>query len=202
MNKKFLAAVMIGVALATGTPAVSAAVVKPVGEKTFLYVNRREVRLTEDVSAVDLRNGSLCLMDRNGNRKLAMKNIDGERDGVGFVVQELRAAGADGVRFWEILANVGDHAKNCGYWLISEENGQWRFELMMEDLMAAGYTPHEWHNLFSGYLDGRYVLTSSHEYMPEGAQFGYELQSVVDWQVEIAWSKEARSFQIEPIYPQ
>ena len=202
MNKKILAAFMLGAALATGTPSVSAATVEPVGEKTFLYMNRREVRLTEDVSAVDLKNGSLCLMDRNGNRKLTVKNIDGERDGVGFVVRELRVAGEDGVRFWEILADVGAHAKNCGYWLISEENGEWSLRLTTKNLADAGYTPQEWHNLNSGKVDGRYVLTSSHEYMPEGAQFGYELQSVVDWQVEIVWSKEARSFLIEPIYPQ
>ncbi|MBO6210574.1 MAG: hypothetical protein J6N99_07775, partial [Schwartzia sp.] len=86
MNKKFFAALMVGAALATGTPSVSAAAVEPVGETTFLYMDKRVVWLTENVSATDLHNGSLCLMDRNGNRMLTMKNIDDAKGGVGFAV--------------------------------------------------------------------------------------------------------------------
>ena len=190
MNKKFWAAFMIGAALATGTPAASAdSSVEPVGEKTFLYMNTREVWLTENVSAVDLHNGSLCLMDRNGNRKLTMKNIDDEKDGVGFAVRELRVEVDDGRRYWEIFATVGAHDKNCGYWLIAEEHGTWTFMLTTESLASAGYTPQEWHRLESGNVDGRWVLTSSHE-------------DAVDWQAELVWSEDARSFLIEPIFPQ
>ena len=201
MNKKFFTALAIGVALATGTPAVSAATVEPVGEKTFLYMDKRVIWLTENVSAVDLHNGSLCLMDRNGNRKLTMKNTDDARGGVGFAVRELRVEGDDGRRYWEILADVGAHGKNCGYWLIAEEHGTWTFMLTTESLASAGYTPQEWHRLESGNVDGRWVLTSSHEYMPEGAQFGYERQLAVDWQAELVWSEAAHAFLIEPIFP-
>ncbi|MBR1884903.1 MAG: hypothetical protein IJ812_00705 [Schwartzia sp.] len=202
MNKKFWAAFMMGAALAAGTPAVSAATVEPVGEQTFLYMNTREARLTEDVSAVDLHNGSLCLMDRNGNRKLTMMNVDGDEGGVGFAVRELRVEGDSGRRYWEILADVGAHGKNCGYWLIAEEHGTWTFMLTTESLASAGYTPQEWHRLESGVVDGRYILTSSHEYMPEGAQFEYERQHAVDWQAELVWSEDARAFLLDPIFPQ
>ena len=202
MNKKILAAFMIGMALAAGTPAVSAATVEPVGQRTFLYMDTNEIQLTESVRAVNRKDGSLALIDKDGEQQLAMKNIDAEEGGVGFYVREVQVAAEKSKRFWEISATVGAHDKNCGFWLISEENGQWRFELTVEDLIAAGYTPSEWHKLISGNVDGRYVLTSFHEYMPEGARFESERQPVVDWQVEILWSKEARSFLIEPIYPQ
>ena len=44
MNKKFWAAFMIGAALATGTPAASAdSSVEPVGQSTFLYLDKNEV---------------------------------------------------------------------------------------------------------------------------------------------------------------
>ena len=202
MNKKFFAALMVGAALATGTPSVSAAAVEPVGETTFLYMDKRVVWLTENVSATDLHNGSLCLMDRNGNRMLTMKNIDDAKGGVGFAVREIRVEGDQGRRYWEILADVGAHGKNCGYWLIAEEKGTWFFMLTTESLASAGYTPQEWHLLKSGVVDGRFILTSSHEYMPEGAQFGYERQHAVDWQAELVWIPEARSFAIETIFPQ
>ena len=199
MSKNFFAAVMIGAALATGTPSVSAAMVEPVGEKTFLYMNTLEVWLTEDMSAVNLRNGSLCLMDRNGNREMTIKNIDDTKDGVGFAVRELRVPGADGVRFWEILADVGAHAKNCGYWVIAEENGAWSLRLTTEDLAAAGYTPQEWHHLNSGSTGGEYILTSAHEYMPPGAQFGYEMRLVEDWKAKLVWDGETRTFVLLPL---
>ena len=108
-------------------------------------------------------------------------------------MREIRVPG-ETKRFWEIFATVGAHDKNCGYWMISEENGQWHFELLMEDLVIAGYKPLEWHLLSSKNENGQYILESAIEYMPEGAQFGYERKILVDWNAEMVWSEKTRSF--------
>ncbi len=200
MNKKWLAAMMLGVALAAGTPSASAdSSVETVGQRTFLYLNANEVQLTDDVKAVNRKDGTIALIDKDGNQKMAMKNFDDARGGVGFMVQELRVAGENSKRFWQILADVGAHGKNCGYWLISEENGLWRFELLMEDLIFAGYKPLEWHLLSSDVENGQYILKSAIEYMPEGAQFEYERKILVDWQAELVWSEKKRSFLLQQL---
>ena len=194
MNKKWIAAMMLGVAILTGTPSASAdSSVEPVGQSAFLYMNTNEVQLTEDVKAVNMKGGWIGLFDKDGNRKMAMRNIDAAEGGVGFYVRELRVPG-EPKRFWEVFATVGAHDKNCGYWLISEESGQWRFELMVEDLIAVGYKPMDWHLLTSKIEDGQYILESAIEYMPEGAQFGYERKILTDWSAELIWSEKTRSF--------
>lgn len=195
LNRKWMAAIMLGVALATGTPSASAdSSVEPVGQKTFLYLDANEIWLTEDVRAVNQKDGTIVLMDGAGNQKMAMRNIDAAKGGVGFYVREIRVPEETDKRFWEIFATVGAHDKNCGYWLISEESGQWRFELMVEDLIAVGYKPMDWHLLTSKIEDGQYILESAIEYMPEGAQFGYERKILTDWSAELIWSEKTRSF--------
>ena len=193
MNKKIFAALMLGAALAAGTPSVSAAAVEPVGQSAFLYMNTNEVQLTEDVKAVNMKGGWIGLFDKDGNRKMAMRNIDAAEGGVGFYVRELRVPG-EPKRFWEVFATVGAHDKNCGYWMISEENGKWRFELMVEQLIAVGYNAMEWHLLSSDIENGQYILKSTVEYMPEGAQYQYERKFLVDWQAEVIYSEKTRSF--------
>ena len=194
LNRKWMAAMMMGVALLTGTPSASAdSSVEPVGQSAFLYMNTNEVQLTEDVKAVNMKGGWIGLFDKDGNRKMAMRNIDAAEGGVGFYVRELRVPG-EPKRFWEVFATVGAHDKNCGYWMISEENGKWRFELMAEDLIAVGYKPMEWHLLNSDIENGQYILKSAIEYMPESAQFAYESKILTDWQAEVIYSEKTRSF--------
>ena len=185
---------LMGLLLAIGMPLASAdSSVEIVGQKAFLYLDKNEVWLTEDVKAVNMKDGTIALFDKSGNRKMAMKNIDDAQGGVGFYVQEIRVLG-EPARFWEIFATVGAHDKNCGYWLVSEENGKWRFVLMVEDLISVGYKPLEWHLLSSKIENGQYILESAIEYMPEGAQYQYERKFLVDWQAEVIYSEKTRSF--------
>lgn len=194
------AGILTGLLLVTGITSVSAdSVVEPVVEKTFLYMNSNEVWLTSDVKAVNMKDGTLFLVDKTGERKMAIKNIDDEKAGVGFTIRELHVQAEDSIRFWEILADVGAHGKNCGYWLIAEESGSWRFVLMAEDLVSVGYRPLEWHLMSSEIENGRYILKSAIEYMPEGAQFQYERKLLTDWQAELVWSEKTRSFLLRPL---
>ena len=190
---------LMGLLLAIGMPLASAdSSVEIVGQKAFLYLDKNEVWLTEDVKAVNMKDGTIALFDKSGNRKMAMKNIDDAQGGVGFYVQEIRVLG-EPARFWEIFATVGAHDKNCGYWMISEENGKWRFELMVEQLIAVGYNAMEWHLLSSDIENGQYILKSAIEYMPEGAQFGYEMKILTDWNAELIWSEKTRSFLLQQL---
>ena len=197
--KRMMTGLIAGLLMAVLVPCASAASVEFVGEKTFLYMDTSEVELTDGVRAVDKKNGSLAIVDKDGKLKLGFRNVDNAEGFVGFAVRELSVEGEDDVRFWEILADVGAHAKNCGYWLISEENGKWRFVLTTDELAKAGYTPNEWHVLQSDISDGQYILTSSIEYLPEGAQFEYEREFATDWQAELVWSEKTRSFFIRPL---
>ena len=197
--KRMMTGLIAGLLMAVLVPCASAASVEFVGEKTFLYMDTSEVELTDGVRAVDKKNGSLAIVDKDGKLKLGFRTVDNAEGFVGFAVRELSVEGEDDVRFWEILADVGAHAKNCGYWLISEENGKWRFVLTTDELAKAGYTPNEWHVLQSDISDGQYILTSSIEYLPEGAQFEYEREFATDWQAELVWSEKTRSFFIRPL---
>ena len=197
--KTMAAALMTGLLVATGMPSASAdSSVEPVSEKTFLYMDKNEVQLTEAVKAVNMKDGTIFLLDNDGNRKMGMKNIEDAKGGVGFYVRELCVPG-ESKRFWEIFATVGAHDKNCGYWLISEENGKWNFELMIEQLIAVGYKPLEWHLLSSKIENGQYILESAIEYLPEGAQFGYEMKLLTDWNAEMIWSEKTRSFLLQQL---
>ena len=42
--------------------------------------------------------------------------------------------------------------------------------------------------------NGQYILKSTVEYMPEGAQYQYERKFLVDWQAEVVYSEKTRSF--------
>ena len=117
---------------------------------------------------------------------------------MGFYVRELRVPG-ESKRFGEIFATVGAHEQNCGYWLIAEENRKWRFELMVEDLINVGYRPQEWHPMSSEIENGKYILRSAIEYMPDGAQYQYERKILTDWQVELVWSEKTRSILLLPL---
>ena len=196
--KRMAAGLFAGLLMFSAASVASAAAVETVGEKTFLYLDKNEVQLTEDVKAVNMKDGTIFLMDRNGKRKMGMKNIDNVQGGVGFYVRELRVVG-EPRRFWEIFATAGAHDENCGYWLISEENGKWNFELMVEDLVAVGYKPMEWHLMSSKIENGQYILESAVEYMPEGAQFGYEMKILTDWNAEAIWSEKTRSFLLQQL---
>ena len=197
--KGLMTGLIAGLLMAVLVPCASAAAVEFVGERTFLYLDTSEVELTDGVRAVNRKDGSLAVVDKDGKLKIGFRNVDDVNEFVGFAVREVGVEGEDGIRFWEIIADAGAHAKNCGYWLISEQDGVWRFALTTDDLAKSGYTPNEWHVLQSDITDGQYVLTSSFEYLPEGAQFGYERQFATDWQAELVWSEKTRSFLIRPL---
>lgn len=101
--------------------------------------------------------------------------------------------------FFEIIADRGAHAKNCGYWIVGKHDDKWVMYVSIDSLVNMGYTPWEWHQIkteMNSDATGRFILISSHEYMPPGAQFGYQLKHAVDLKLQLFWDKEAGWFGI------
>lgn len=99
--------------------------------------------------------------------------------------------------FFEINADVGAHAMNCGYWLIGKHDGQWVTYVSLDSLATMGYTIGEWHQIRTKIDEdgtGRFILISSHEYLPPGAQYQYQRKHAVDLQLELFWDENAQWF--------
>ena len=172
------------------------------GESTFLYLDTRVLNETYDNEAIKFilqRDGVLRLMSRNGTRDyLSFTAYDGDNAGIGYKIRKIYTT-FPSMQFFEIIADVGDQAKNCGYWIIGKKDGQWVTYVSIDSLAAMGYTPGEWHQISTALNNdatGRFILTSRHEYMPPGAQYGYQRKFAVDLQLQLFWDQNAQWFGI------
>ena len=138
-------------------------------------------------------------MSRNGTRDyLSFTAYDGDNAGIGYKIRKIYTT-FPSMQFFEIIADVGAHAKNCGYWIIGKKDGQWVTYVSIDSLTAMGYTPGEWHQISTALNNdatGRFILTSRHEYMPPGAQYGYQRKFAVDLQLQLFWDQNAQWFGI------
>lgn len=169
-------------------------------DKAILYMDTTEFYFTEDneqLKFVNLKNGTLKLMSADGKKDImSFINYDGARGGVAFVIRPVYAVLPKGT-FYEIIADVGAHGKNCGYWLIGKRNGQWVTYVSLDSSATMGYTPDRWHRIrteTNGDATGRFILTSEHEYMPTGAKYGYESKVATDLTLQLYWDREAQWF--------
>ena len=172
------------------------------GESTFLYLDTRVLNETYDNEAIKFilqRDGVLRLMSRNGTRDyLSFTAYDGDNAGIGYKIRKIYTT-FPSMQFFEIIADVGAHAKNCGYWIIGKKDGQWVTYVSIDSLAAMGYTPGEWHQISTALNNdatGRFILTSRHEYMPPGAQYGYQRKFAIDLQLQLFWDQNAQWFGI------
>lgn len=151
----------------------------------------------EDLKFVVQDDDILRLMSRDGiHDYLSFINYYGPaaESGIGYAVREIPTTDP-GLTFYEINADVGAHAKNCGYWLIGKRNGRWVAYVSLDDLAAMGYTIGDWHQIrtfINKDGDGRFILTSQHEYMPPGAVYGYQRRFAVDLRLELFWDDSAQ----------
>jgi len=169
---------------------------------TFLYLDTRVLNETYDDEAIKFvlqRDGVLRLMSRNGTHDyLSFTSYDGNNAGIGYKIRKIYTM-FPSMQFFEIIADAGAHAQNCGYWLIGKHNGQWVTFVSIDSLAQMGYTPGEWHQIsteLNADATGRFILTSRHEYMPPGAQYGYQRKFAVDLRLQLFWDQKARWFGI------
>ena len=172
------------------------------GQSTFLYMDTRVLNETYDGESIKFvlqRDGVLRLMSRNGNYDyLSFTGYDDTNAGIGYKIRKIYTM-FPSMTFFEIIADRGAHAKNCGYWIVGKRDGNWVTFVSIDSLASMGYTPGEWHQISTAMnsdATGRFILTSSHEYMPPGAQYGYQRKHAVDLRLQLFWDQNARWFGI------
>lgn len=166
----------------------------------FLYMDTRVLNMTygkEKIKFVLNRDGTLQLSDRSGNAKyLTFSSFDGTNSGIGYGIRTIYSM-FPSMEFIEINANRGAHAKNCGYWLIGKRNGTWVTYVSWDSLASMGFTTNQWHQITTHLNEdatGRFILVSSHEYMPPGAKYGYQRRHAVDLRLQLIWDQNAQWF--------
>lgn len=166
----------------------------------FLYMDTRQLNVcydNEPLKFVLQKDGTLRLMSRDGKHDyMSFINYVGAKGGVGYKIRTIRTTNPD-MTFFEINADVGAHAMNCGYWLIGKHDGQWVTYVSLDSLATMGYTIGEWHQIRTKIDEdgtGRFILISSHEYLPPGAQYQYQRKHAVDLQLELFWDENAQWF--------
>ncbi len=166
----------------------------------FLYMDTRQLNVcydNEPLKFVLQKDGTLRLMSRDGKHDyMSFINYVGAKGGVGYKIRTIRTTDPD-MTFFEINADVGAHAMNCGYWLIGKHDGQWVTYVSLDSLATMGYTIGEWHQIRTKIDEdgtGRFILISSHEYLPPGAQYQYQRKHAVDLQLELFWDENAQWF--------
>lgn len=166
----------------------------------FLYLDTRTLKMNydgENILFTSMRDGTLRLTSADLKYDyMSFIPYDGKMGGVGYAIRRIYTI-LPSMVFIEIIADVGAHAKNCGYWLIGKQNGQWVTYISIDNLAQMGYTPDKWHQIKTAAnkdATGRFILTSQHEYMPPGAQYGYQRKFAVDLQLQIFWDQDAQWF--------
>lgn len=173
----------------------------PMEKGTFLYMDTREVVLGgegERVRFVMGKDNVLRMCSPDG-KKVFMTFAEkfGDNAGIGYKVTRITLKDSGKV-FFEVNADQGAHAKNAGYWIVGKYKGDWAPFIDLDTLAEYGYTPYEWHQIGTTVDEnGDFILTSSHEYMPPGAQFGYELRHATDFEVNIFWDEDSEWFGIK-----
>ena len=175
------------------------------GKATFLYMNTKEVNASYDNESgkfVTLNSGVLKLMSRDGRHDyMSFTGYDGTNAGIGYAVREVYTTNPS-MKFFEIIADRGAHAKNCGYWIVGKRDGNWVCFVSIDSLAQMGYTSGDWHQIRTAINEdgtGIFLLTSQHEYMPPGAQFQYQRKFAVDLRLQLFWDQNARWFGIRKL---
>ncbi|MCH3951818.1 MAG: hypothetical protein LKE33_12930 [Acidaminococcus sp.] len=183
-----------------GTEAAEAAEFLTPEKSAFIYMDNRRMNTRYEGEKLKFETddyGFLHLMSRSGRRDyLSFINTVGARGGVGYKVTQIRTQNPD-MTFFEIIADIGAHGMNCGYWLIGKRDGKWVTFVSLDNLARMGYTVGEWHQILSSINqngNGRFILTSRHEYMPPGAKYGFQRRYANDLKIELFWDDEAQWF--------
>lgn len=175
------------------------------GEPTYIYLDTKEASFNYDDDGEDIRfftdnRNNLRLFNKKGtNDYLSFIPYGGINEGVSYTVREVHTK-SPSMTFYEIIADRGAKGMNCGYWLIGKCNDKWVTFVSLNSLASMGYTLNEWHHISSNIdNNGRLILTSTHKYMPPGAEYEYQKKTVKDLVVQLFWDSSANWFGLKRI---
>lgn len=95
--------------------------------------------------------------------------------------------------FWIVIASVGAHAKNSGFWIVGETGNTFAKYITTESLVNMGYTANKWHRLGCSIKDSYLVISSTHEELAPGLP-SYKATVATDLQLVAFWDDNAKWF--------
>lgn len=167
-----------------------------------IYLSRDNETATSGNVKFVTKDGLLKLWSKDGKQDiLSFINCDGiTGQGVDYEIRDVYTSNPT-KHLWEIIATAGPLGKNCGYWLVGQTpEGYYVPYVTHFSFSNLGYTIKQWHKIRSELVNGLLLVTSSHTYLPRGAQSEYEAQSVDDFRVQIFWDDSSNWFGLRKIF--
>ena len=124
----------------------------------------------------------LRLMSADGTHDyLSFNSFDGHYNDVSYNVRAIETSDPN-MRLFEINASHGVNGRNCGYWLVGKNGGNWTTYVSWNSFKNIGFHVNEWHRLSSTIEKQQLVVTSRDRY-------GH-----VDFQTQVFWDSNAQWF--------
>lgn len=197
MIKKTFCLFMLFLCLSTSAFAMT---FTQMSKQVYLAINESANATAPNGEKLVLVNEGNCLKMMSADRNyeyLSFINSDGGSSGIDFSIRDVYTQNPN-MHLWEIIASRGAHAKNCGYWLVGQNGNQYVTYISIDSLSNMGYTPQEWHRISTSVNNGQYIIKSTHEYLPPGALYGYQMQSALDLSIRADWDSRAQWFALMP----
>lgn len=174
--------------------------VEPSTEEAYLYMDKKShLYRASDGRYYDffVDKGDLVIADE-ARKEVFARLSPVEQGGVAFALKPIYLPEAK-AHFVQIIADIGAHAKNCGYWLLGLNQGSWQTYISLDSLAKVGYNIEEWHRIQPILMGNKFYLETGFEYMPKGAKFGYEREYAVDHRYQAVWDSRNKCFNIQNI---
>ncbi|MBQ9365602.1 MAG: hypothetical protein IJT82_07485 [Schwartzia sp.] len=166
----------------------------------FLYMDTKEFysTLNDGTRIAFIKDNGICrlITTEDGVEHLSFTAYDGDAIGIGFRVEEFSFMD---VPLYAVIADRGAHGENCGLWLVDQDNAGFSSIVTLGTLAKYGYEIGKWHRIAVYVKDGRLLIETSYEYMPEGASFGYEMKMKVDGLYEVYCDMSDYKFKVRRI---
>lgn len=101
--------------------------------------------------------------------------------------------------FFIINSTIGVHPMNTGFWIVGQQNGQWKTYVTRDSLGKAGLDLNSPHRLSITPQTGTdtFFLISNHENMPAAGQPMIQSRITTDFQASIRWDEQKQKFTVK-----
>ncbi len=139
--------------------------------------------------------GKFYLIDSKGNHPVSFR-ANGRADF--FSVKKITTDNPS-KNFWIVYGVDGVRGLDGGLWIFGQQpDGTFVTYVTPETFDNLGYERHAGnHKVHWHVKDNKIIVIANREYMPEGAYYGYQRRSYVDFQAELFWDESANWFGIQ-----